>query len=264
MLSETSWMGGKNSFLGWTYVAVGLCCVVVAVLFGVKHCVRPRKLGHFAPQRTAPEQERRQGETGRVELRGGGRDGSGRRIAIQQKPRDCCPLRRAARAKVLHHLGSHLDRASLARCWFQDTLSWAVRCTGMQGQRSCACPTRAVRGHVHVDVQLTSFPRCWSRLRSSQQHRCIQGLLHSRTPCWSQSPLLLHQSELNELVGHVAQRAVDGNQVDAQLLHSVARVHTEAAGHRHRPAELSGIFDIGQALLPGRARSPAASSARGS
>ena len=45
VLSETSWMGGRNEFLGWAYVAVGIACVVVAMIFLVKHLVRPRKLG---------------------------------------------------------------------------------------------------------------------------------------------------------------------------------------------------------------------------
>ena len=45
VLSETSWMGGRNIFLGWAYVAVGIACVVVAVVFLVKQLVRPRKLG---------------------------------------------------------------------------------------------------------------------------------------------------------------------------------------------------------------------------
>ena len=45
VLSETSWMGGRNMFLGWAYVAVGIACVVVATVFLVKQLVRPRKLG---------------------------------------------------------------------------------------------------------------------------------------------------------------------------------------------------------------------------
>ena len=45
VLSETSWMGGRNLFLGWAYVAVGIACVAVAVVFLVKQLVRPRKMG---------------------------------------------------------------------------------------------------------------------------------------------------------------------------------------------------------------------------
>ena len=45
VLSKTSWMGGRNLFLGWAYVAVGIACVVVAVVFLVKQLVRPRKMG---------------------------------------------------------------------------------------------------------------------------------------------------------------------------------------------------------------------------
>ena len=47
VLSTTSWMGGKNDFLGITYVAVGVACVLVAAVFGVKQLFRPRKLGEI-------------------------------------------------------------------------------------------------------------------------------------------------------------------------------------------------------------------------
>ena len=55
VLSETSWMGGRNLFLGWAYVAVGVACGIVAVVFLAKHLLRPRKLGDLK----ALEQSRR-------------------------------------------------------------------------------------------------------------------------------------------------------------------------------------------------------------
>lgn len=45
VLSTTSWLGGKNSFLGWCYIVVGIVCVVLAVAFLIKQLVAPRPLG---------------------------------------------------------------------------------------------------------------------------------------------------------------------------------------------------------------------------
>jgi len=45
VLSTTSWLGGKNSFLGWAYIVVGIVCGVLALAFGIKHLVSPRPLG---------------------------------------------------------------------------------------------------------------------------------------------------------------------------------------------------------------------------
>ena len=45
VISTVSWFGGKNPFLGQSYIAVGSICVALAVAFGVKHMVSPRKLG---------------------------------------------------------------------------------------------------------------------------------------------------------------------------------------------------------------------------
>jgi len=45
VLSTTSWIGGKNPFLGWAFIVVGIICVLQGVVFGVKHKISPRKLG---------------------------------------------------------------------------------------------------------------------------------------------------------------------------------------------------------------------------
>merc|ERR1712159_946448 len=45
VMTTLSWVGGKNYFLGVAYVVVGVLCVVLAILFGVKQLVSPRKLG---------------------------------------------------------------------------------------------------------------------------------------------------------------------------------------------------------------------------
>jgi len=45
VLSTTTWIGGKNPFLGYAYIVVGAICFVQGILFGLKHKVSPRKLG---------------------------------------------------------------------------------------------------------------------------------------------------------------------------------------------------------------------------
>jgi hypothetical protein len=45
VLSTTSWMGGKNNFLGLAYIVVGAVCILLAIAFLIKHCVSPRPLG---------------------------------------------------------------------------------------------------------------------------------------------------------------------------------------------------------------------------
>jgi len=45
VLSTASWIGGRNAFLGWSYLVVGIVCVVLAVAFAVKKHFFPRKLG---------------------------------------------------------------------------------------------------------------------------------------------------------------------------------------------------------------------------
>lgn len=47
-LSTTSWMGGRNFFLGYAYVVVGVICIVLALCFLVKYRMSPRDLGDAA------------------------------------------------------------------------------------------------------------------------------------------------------------------------------------------------------------------------
>ena len=48
VLSTTSWMGGKNFFLGYAYVIVGVVCIVLALCFCLKFGMSPRDLGDAA------------------------------------------------------------------------------------------------------------------------------------------------------------------------------------------------------------------------
>lgn len=45
VLSTTTWIGGKNPFLGLAYIIVGVICFLQGVIFGIKHKISPRKLG---------------------------------------------------------------------------------------------------------------------------------------------------------------------------------------------------------------------------
>ncbi|KAK9150892.1 hypothetical protein Syun_009201 [Stephania yunnanensis] len=45
VLSTSSWLGGKNDFLGFAYVAVGSSCILVALFFILFHVKNPRPYG---------------------------------------------------------------------------------------------------------------------------------------------------------------------------------------------------------------------------
>jgi len=45
VISTTSWLGGKNNFLGLAYIIVGSVCWGLALIFFIKHSVSPRALG---------------------------------------------------------------------------------------------------------------------------------------------------------------------------------------------------------------------------
>lgn len=43
VLSTTTWIGGKNQFLGWAYIVVAILCLLLAIGFGIKQWVSPRE-----------------------------------------------------------------------------------------------------------------------------------------------------------------------------------------------------------------------------
>lgn len=45
VISTVSWLGGKNDFLGYAYIAVGGVCIFLALAFTIKQRVSPRTLG---------------------------------------------------------------------------------------------------------------------------------------------------------------------------------------------------------------------------
>lgn len=48
VISTVSWMGGKNPFLGWAYVASAALFIVLGVAGLIRHLVRPRRLGDMS------------------------------------------------------------------------------------------------------------------------------------------------------------------------------------------------------------------------
>jgi len=62
VLSTTSWLGGKNDFLGWAYIVVSILCFILGFLFLAKHIISPRPLGDMkyfnwaTSTRSAPRQ----------------------------------------------------------------------------------------------------------------------------------------------------------------------------------------------------------------
>ncbi|KAI0807301.1 transcription regulator [Fomes fomentarius] len=48
VISTVSWMGGKNPFLGWAYVAAAGLLVLLGILGTIRHLVKPRKLGDMS------------------------------------------------------------------------------------------------------------------------------------------------------------------------------------------------------------------------
>lgn len=45
LLSNTSFIGGYNPFLGYAYIVVGSVCLALSLLFFVVNLVKPRQLG---------------------------------------------------------------------------------------------------------------------------------------------------------------------------------------------------------------------------
>ncbi|KAI0664571.1 cell cycle control protein [Cubamyces menziesii] len=48
VISTVSWMGGKNPFLGWAYVAAASLLVLLGILGTIRHLIKPRKLGDMS------------------------------------------------------------------------------------------------------------------------------------------------------------------------------------------------------------------------
>lgn len=42
VISTVSWIGGKNPFLGWAYVAAAGVFVLIAILGTARHLIKPR------------------------------------------------------------------------------------------------------------------------------------------------------------------------------------------------------------------------------
>ena len=45
VLSTSSWLGGKNIFMGVVYLIVGALCFLLGLIFFIINCIKPRELG---------------------------------------------------------------------------------------------------------------------------------------------------------------------------------------------------------------------------
>ena len=50
VFSTVSWMGGKNPFLGWAYIAAAALFVLLAIAGTAKHLLRPRRMGDMSSE----------------------------------------------------------------------------------------------------------------------------------------------------------------------------------------------------------------------
>lgn len=48
VISTVSWVGGKNPFLGWAYVAASSLFVILAIAGTIRHIMKPRRLGDMS------------------------------------------------------------------------------------------------------------------------------------------------------------------------------------------------------------------------
>ena len=48
VISTVSWIGGKQPFLGWAYIAAAILCVILAIGGLIRHLIKPRKLGDMS------------------------------------------------------------------------------------------------------------------------------------------------------------------------------------------------------------------------
>ncbi|PPQ78151.1 hypothetical protein CVT25_015484 [Psilocybe cyanescens] len=48
VISTVSWVGGKNPFLGWAYVAASAVFILLAILGTARHLIKPRRLGDMS------------------------------------------------------------------------------------------------------------------------------------------------------------------------------------------------------------------------
>ncbi|KAG2173147.1 hypothetical protein INT43_004520 [Umbelopsis isabellina] len=45
VITTTSPLGGRNPYLGIAYMSIGAFCFLLGIIFTIRHCIRPRKLG---------------------------------------------------------------------------------------------------------------------------------------------------------------------------------------------------------------------------
>lgn len=57
VISTVAWVGGKQPFLGWAYVAGAVLCVALALAGLLRHLIKPRKMGDMSRESTLASTE---------------------------------------------------------------------------------------------------------------------------------------------------------------------------------------------------------------
>ncbi|TFY60176.1 hypothetical protein EVG20_g7515 [Dentipellis fragilis] len=178
VISTVSWIGGKNPFLGWAYVAAAALFVALAIAGTIRHLLKPRRLGDMRSQsaeRSYAVQYSNQPHEALVDgnkwgdrcndIDGGERTamvGENDEIAEGDIDGDC--VRGERLALLFHWRRRGRGEEMRKRGWGQLTEGWAVGGDGAMVQlqerddEEGPTPTSATMSNVFFDITIDSQP----------------------------------------------------------------------------------------------------------